>query len=64
LQSLDLGKTADQIVDKFQGDRQQVEIWTNFLIQIQWVERTNEGGYSATQRGKDWADRIEEGKPT
>ena len=60
LQSLEQGKTADQIVDKFKGDRQLVEIWTNFLIHNHWIERTNAGGFSATGRGKDWVDRTKE----
>jgi hypothetical protein len=60
LQSLEQGKTTDQIVDKFKGDSQLVEIWTNFLIHNHWIERKNASGFSATEKGKDWLDRIEE----
>jgi hypothetical protein len=60
LQSLENGNTAGQIIDKFQGDGQLVEIWINFLIHNQWVERTKTGEFSATEKGKDWRVRIKD----
>ena len=52
------GKTVYQIVDEFQGDRQLVGIWTSFLIENQWIERTKAGGFAATKEGREWFHKI------
>ncbi len=61
LQSLEQGKTADQIVDRFDGDRQLVEIWTNFLVHNQWIKLEVNNGiarYVATNKGIEWLNRL------
>lgn len=58
LQSLENGMNADRIAEEFQGDIQLVEIWTCFLLHNGWIEKTNEGKFSATDKGKEWRTRL------
>ena len=64
LQSLEQGKTADQIVDRFGGDRQLVAIWTSFLIHNQWIKKvevddSGDARYIATDKGDGLVEQIE-----
>lgn len=63
LGSLEQGKGSHEIADNFDGDKQLVEIWTNFLIHNHWIEKieVDAGGarYLVTDKGRDWLHRIE-----
>jgi hypothetical protein len=39
LRCLEKGQTEQEIIKDFEGDAQLVEIWTNFLRDIHWVQR-------------------------
>lgn len=63
LRSLEQGKSADQIVEKFDGDTQLVEIWTAFLIHNHWIEKIEADGggarYLVTDKGASCLDRLD-----
>lgn len=52
LHSLNEGQNNDQIVQKFDGDSQLVEIWTTFLVNNHWVTRNELGEMVVTERGR------------
>jgi hypothetical protein len=62
LHSLELGKDAKAIIEKFEGDAPLVEIWTNFLIHNHWVEKievdSNGARYFVTDKGRHRLHRI------
>ena len=63
LEKLSEGKMPTQIVNKMDDDIQLVEIWMDFLVEMQWIERNTaaasaSGGYIVTAKGKEWLAEL------
>jgi predicted transcriptional regulator len=58
---LSKGHTKDQIIyDKFNGDKQLVSAWIDFLKDNHWVEEKEDGAdLKVTKNGKTWLNRFE-----
>jgi hypothetical protein len=51
LHNLEEGQTNDQIIQRFEGDSQLVEIWTTFLVDNYWITKNELGGMAVTEKG-------------
>ena len=60
LEKLSEGKLPPQIVDEMDDDIQLVEIWMDFLVEMQWIERNTAAasGYIVTDKGKKWLAKL------
>jgi hypothetical protein len=53
------GQTKNQIIyDKFNGDRQLVSIWIDFLKEMRWLKENTAGQLEITEEGKTWINRC------
>jgi hypothetical protein len=59
LKSLRDGKSEQEIVDLFEGDKQIVEIWTSFLAHNKWMEHPD-GKWEVTTKGNEWIEKRSE----
>jgi len=59
LKCLSDGQTKHQIIyDKFNGDRQRVSKWIDFLIEMRWLKENTDGQLEITEGGKTWISRC------
>ncbi len=52
LQNIEEGQNNDQIIQKFDGDSQLVEIWATFLGDNHWITKNELGEMAVTEKGR------------
>jgi DNA-binding IclR family transcriptional regulator len=59
LEHLCEGELEDKIVQEFEGDKQLVQLWLNFLKHNHWVKYDiAECQWTMTERSKEWAAGV------
>ena len=48
--------TEEEVIEKFDGDTQIVEIWKSFLIHNGWMNHPD-GKWEVTPKGKGWIQK-------
>jgi predicted transcriptional regulator len=59
LHGLEEGRDNGQIIQEFDGDRQLVEMWTNFLVHNHWIKKNKLGKMMVTEKGSLWIRKYE-----
>ena len=61
LECLEKGQSQQEIVDKFEGDKQLVDLWIAFLNGNGWMDKPD-GKYMDANKGKMWIQRLKKAK--
>jgi hypothetical protein len=51
---IDLGKSKQEIVKRFNGDEQLVDLWISYMRHNHWLESNNTGGLKVTDKARSW----------
>jgi hypothetical protein len=58
LHCLGEGHSNEQIVQKFDGDKQLVDMWMSFVKHNHWIEKDRLGQWQLTEKGREWARKL------
>jgi len=59
MKCLSAGQYPEQIVDKFDGDKQLVDLWMSFLIHNKCIQNPVDHRWIVTEKGKEWMKKYE-----
>jgi predicted transcriptional regulator len=51
-------ESRDEIVKKFDGDEQLVDIWVSFIRHNHWIEQKESGQFVITEKGREWMKKL------
>ena len=59
LHCLEEGRSNEEIIQKFDGDEQLVDIWISFVKHNHWIAQDSLGQWRLTEKGRKWARGLQ-----